>query len=86
MQDTSEWFSVVEQPPKEHPAVSFSQIMRRAGIFLPATPYPAARPSAFKQPNPDVMTIAKIAIAPITSTSVTPTSRFSEKVIGWKIP
>jgi hypothetical protein len=29
-----EWFSVVERTQKEHPAVSFSQIMRRAGIIL----------------------------------------------------
>jgi hypothetical protein len=33
IQDTSEWFSVVERPQKEHPAVSFSQIMMRAGIL-----------------------------------------------------
>jgi hypothetical protein len=32
IQDTSEWFSVVERTQKEHPAVSFSQIMMRAGI------------------------------------------------------
>jgi hypothetical protein len=32
IQDTSEWFSVVERTQKEHPAVSFSPIMMRAGI------------------------------------------------------
>jgi hypothetical protein len=34
IQDTSEWFSVVERTKKKHPAVSFSQIMRRAGISV----------------------------------------------------
>jgi hypothetical protein len=32
IQDTSEWFSVVERTQKEHPALSFPQIMMRAGI------------------------------------------------------
>ncbi|MFQ3226193.1 MAG: CheY-like chemotaxis protein [Lentimonas sp.] len=35
IQDTSEWFSVVEWTQKEHPTVSFSPIMMRAGIFSP---------------------------------------------------
>jgi hypothetical protein len=46
IQDTSKWFSVVERTKKEHPAVSFSQIMMRAGIPWQLNVHHVANPAA----------------------------------------